>query len=143
MKKLLSLFICLVLCTEYCQAINIFQAFEYARHKVTNIVNNPYFDMASDIVDIVKDWSDITSSKNEKNTLQSADNVANELLQSRQTIADLIIKNADGKIGSYGLPVVCDAEIKKLITLPGGQEVLKELQMLFKNFFKTKDATPA
>jgi hypothetical protein len=148
MKKILFLSICLALCTKYCYAINVFPAFKYAANKAINIVNNPYFDIIVDIVDIGEDFIDITCQKNEKNTssqsttIQSPDNVTNKLLQIRQTIADLIINHADSKIGVYGLPVVCDAEIKKLISLPGGQEVLKELQELFEKFFKTKAAAP-
>lgn len=141
MKKIIFLSICLALCAKHCYAINVFHAFKYAANRSINIIYNSkeYINIAVDIITMAGDISELASKVDEKNTTsQPTDNVADELLQIRQTIADLIINNTDSKIGGYGLPMVCDTKIKKLISLPGGQEVLKELQKLFENFFKAQ-----
>jgi hypothetical protein len=133
--KILFLSICLALCANHCRAIDIFHAFKYAKE---------YISEAADITYIVGEIYGLVSNGNENNTqsqhikMQPTDKDTDKLFQTRQIIADLIIKHADGEIGGYGLPIACDAEIKKLISLPGGQEVLKELQELFEKFFKTQ-----
>jgi hypothetical protein len=68
--------------------------------------------------------------------------IPSQLFAARKNISELIAKNADSVIGRYGLPKACDAEIKKLIFIPGGPDLLEELRQLFESYVdvaKTRD----
>ena len=60
--------------------------------------------------------------------------IPDQLYTAREKIRELIAKNAEGTIGRYGLPTACDIEIKKLVFIPGGPDLLEELRQLFESY---------
>jgi hypothetical protein len=60
--------------------------------------------------------------------------IPGQLYAARKKISELIAKNFNGTIGRYGLPTACDAEVKKLVFIPGGPDLLQELRQLFESY---------
>jgi hypothetical protein len=58
-----------------------------------------------------------------------------EFLSAQQRVINLIKQNVEGELGRYGLPKACDQAVLDLVFLPGGREVLQEIQETFRTFF--------
>jgi hypothetical protein len=61
-----------------------------------------------------------------------------ELIVARQTLFNLLKKNANGEIGCYGLPKACNRAVLDLVLLPGGKEELEKIIASFKQYGSIK-----